>query len=88
MPRFAANLGHLFTDRPLVERFGAAAATGFNAVELQLPCDLPAAAARLEIDRYGLTMLGANTRATRESGLAAAPGRRSMDFLTADLAAY
>ena len=29
MPRFAANLGHLFTERPLIERFGAAAAAGF-----------------------------------------------------------
>ncbi len=37
MPRFAANLGHLFTERPLIERFGAAAAAGFTAVELQLP---------------------------------------------------
>ena len=26
MPRFAANLGYLFTERPLIERFGAAAA--------------------------------------------------------------
>ena len=30
MPRFAANLGHLFTERPLIERFGAAAAAGFR----------------------------------------------------------
>ena len=40
MPRFAANLGYLFTDRPLLERFGAAAAAGFKAVELQFPYDL------------------------------------------------
>ena len=26
MPRFAANLAYLFTERPLLERFGAAAA--------------------------------------------------------------
>ena len=37
MPRFAANLGRLFTDRPLSERFGAAAAAGFAGVELQVP---------------------------------------------------
>jgi 2-dehydrotetronate isomerase len=75
MPRFAANLGFLFTDRPLVERFGAAAAAGFRAVELQFPYDLPAEQAREEIDRHGLTMLGINTRPTPESGLAAVPGR-------------
>ena len=42
MPRFAANLGHLFTERPLIERFGAAAAAGFTAVELQFPYDIAA----------------------------------------------
>ena len=75
MPRFAANLGYLFADRPLVERFGRAVAAGFKAVELQFPYDLPAAAARAEIDRHGLTMLGVNTAATPEGGLAAVPGR-------------
>jgi 2-dehydrotetronate isomerase len=34
MPRFAANLGYLFAERPLIERFAAAAAAGFDAVEL------------------------------------------------------
>ena len=33
MPRFCAHLGYLFTDRPLTERFAAAAAAGFAAVE-------------------------------------------------------
>ena len=41
MPRFAANLAYLFTERPLLERFGAAAAAGFKAVELQAPYDQP-----------------------------------------------
>jgi hydroxypyruvate isomerase len=82
MPRFAANLGYLFTERPLVERFGAAAAAGFKAVELQFPYELAAGAAKAEIDRHGLTMLGINTRATPESGLAAVPGReRDFDAL-------
>jgi hydroxypyruvate isomerase len=39
MPRFAANLGYLFTDRPLIERIDAAAACGFKAIELQFPYD-------------------------------------------------
>lgn len=75
MPRFAANLGYLFKDRPMLERFGAAAAAGFKAVELQFPYGQPASAVRAEIDRHGLTMLGLNTRSVPEAGLAALPGR-------------
>ncbi len=46
MPQFAANLGYLFTERPLLERIDAAAAAGFKAVELQFPYDVPAAAVK------------------------------------------
>jgi 2-dehydrotetronate isomerase len=81
MPRFAANLAYLFTERPLLERFGAAAAAGFKAVELQAPYDHPASAVRREIERHGLTILGINTppAAGAETGLAAVPGREQ-DF--------
>ncbi len=78
MPRFAANLGYLFTERPPIERFGAAAAAGFDAVELQFPYDMAAAKVKAEIERHGLTQLGVNTeRGNRagDSGLAAMPGR-------------
>src|SRR5262245_42907586 len=77
MPRFAANLAYLFTERPLIERFAAAAAAGFAAVELQFPYDHPAGAVKAEIDRHGLTQLGINTPFGREGefGLAAVPGR-------------
>jgi len=34
MPRFAANLSMLFTEVPLLERFGRAARAGFSSVEL------------------------------------------------------
>ena len=61
MPRFAANLAYLFTERPLLERFGAAAAAGFKAVELQAPYDHTPAALKAEIDKHGLTQLGINT---------------------------
>ena len=61
MPRFAANLGYLFTDRPLIERIGAAAACGFKAVELQFPYYLPPAAVRAEIGKHALTLLGLNS---------------------------
>ena len=77
MPRFAANLGYLFTEHPLVERPGAAARAGFAAIELQFPFDVPAPTMKAEIERHGLTMLGINTAPGRtgESGLAAVPGR-------------
>jgi hydroxypyruvate isomerase len=92
MPRFAANLGYLFTDRPLIERFGAAAAAGFKAVELQFPYDLAPAAVKAEIERHGLTQLGVNTPQCPEFGLAALPGRerdfdaafrRALDYVVA-----
>src|SRR5665811_1873460 len=78
MPRFAANLGYLFTERALLERIDAAAASGFKAIELQFPYDVPAAAVQAAIARNQLTMLGVNTppgERDGEFGLAAVPGR-------------
>src|SRR6201981_3813953 len=96
MPRFAANLAYLFTERPLLERFAARAAAGFRAVELQLPYDLAPSAGKAELDRHGLTMLGINTApgqsAAGEFGGAAVPGRerefatlfkQALDYVTA-----
>ena len=92
MPRFAANLGHLFTEYPLLERFGAAAACGFTAVELQFPYDVLPAAVKAELSKHGLTQLGVNTPQCPEFGLAALPGRerdfdaafnRAFDYVTA-----
>src|SRR5262245_58226872 len=80
MPRFAANLAYLFTERPLLERFGAAAAAGFKAVELPFPYDQAPAAVQAELDRHGLTQLGVNSAVggrDGDSGLAAVPGRES-----------
>src|SRR5688572_14514104 len=56
MPRFAANIAYLFSERPLIERPAAAAAGGFTAVEGQFPYTTPAAALRAEIERHDLTM--------------------------------
>jgi hydroxypyruvate isomerase len=77
MPRLAANLAYLFTERPLLERFGAAAAAGFKTIELQFPYDHAPSAVKAEIDRHGRTQLGLNTAQGRpgEFGLAAVPGR-------------
>jgi hydroxypyruvate isomerase len=83
MPRFAANLAYLFTEHPFMERFAAAAAAGFKAVELQFPYEFAPSAVKAELDRHGLTMLGINTPFGRpeagEFGLAAVAGREA-DF--------
>jgi len=94
MPRFAANFGFLFTERPLIERFAAAAAAGFKAVEQQQPYDVPPAAVKAELARHGLTQLGINIPMGHkgESGLTAVPGRekdfdlafrQALDYVTA-----
>lgn len=78
MPKFAANIAYLFTERPLIERFGAAAAAGFKAVELQFPYDHAPSAVKAELDKHKLTQLGLNTppgSGKGEFGLAAVPGR-------------
>src|ERR1043166_7725263 len=95
MPRFAANLGYLFTDRALLERIDAAAGCGFKAVELQFPYDVPAAQVTAAMEHTKLTMLGVNTppgERDGEFGMAAVPGRekdfaalfaRALDYITA-----
>ena len=78
MPRFAANLAYLFVERPFMERFGAAAAAGFKAVELQMPYDQAPSDVRAELARHGLVQLGINTQSRPnggEVGLGAVPGR-------------
>ncbi len=41
MPKFAANLHYMFAEMPFFDRFKAAAAAGFRAVEFQVPYDWP-----------------------------------------------
>jgi hydroxypyruvate isomerase len=91
MPRFAANIAYLFTERPLIERPAAAAAGGFLAVEGQFPYTTPASALRVEIERHGLALLGINTERGGEGqfGLAAVPNReRDFDALFAQALDY
>ena len=96
MPRFAANLAYLFTERPLLERFAAAAAAGFAAVELQLPYDHAPSAVKAQIESNGLTILGINTGPGQlpggEFGVGSIPGReaefaavfaQALDYVTA-----
>ncbi len=95
MPRFAANLSFLFTERPFLERFAAARACGFQAVEMHFPYEHSKAALREALDRNGLTAVLLNTAPGARDGdfgLAAQPGRReefkqafaqSLDYATA-----
>ncbi|OAN79192.1 isomerase [Jannaschia sp. EhC01] len=79
MTAFSANLGFLWTDRPLPDAIHAAKAAGFDAVECHWPFDVDPADVAAALQETGLPMLGLNTRrgdvAGGENGLAALPGR-------------
>ena len=57
MPRFAANLGFLWPELPLLGRIAAAAGAGFRAIELHFPYDVPAIEVRNACARHGLTLV-------------------------------
>ncbi|MGV1768378.1 hydroxypyruvate isomerase family protein [Rhizobium rhizogenes] len=61
--KFSANLSTLFQQLPLRERFGAAAAAGFNAVELWFPYEIPASDFRGLLADNNLTCVGINSAA-------------------------
>ncbi len=76
--KFSANLSMLFADRPMIERFGAARAAGFAAVEVQFPYDADAAAMASALGRHGLELVVINAPppnyAGGPRGFAAIPG--------------
>ncbi len=55
MPRFAANLSMLYNEHPFLDRFAAAAADGFDAVEYLFPYAHPAAEIAQRLQAHGLT---------------------------------
>jgi hydroxypyruvate isomerase len=83
MPKFAANLSTLFTELPFLDRFAAAKAAGFKAVEFQDPYKFPAAAVAAAAEAAGLAVVLLNApmgnAKAGERGLAAQPGREA-DF--------
>jgi hydroxypyruvate isomerase len=83
MRGFAANLGLLWTDRPLPDRIAAAAKAGFSAVEMHWPYDHDPAVVRTSAAHNGVTLLGINSPpgviADGDMGLGAVPGRQA-DF--------
>ena len=83
MPRFCANLSMMFNEVPFLDRFAAAAAAGFEAVEFLFPYDHPAAEIRARLDAAGLQLALFNAPpgdwAAGERGTASLPGRQA-DF--------
>jgi hydroxypyruvate isomerase len=78
MPAFSANLGFLFQEHPLLDRFAVAARAGFTAVELADPYEQAAAIAeRLEAHRLScvLVNLPMGDKARGDKGIACLPDR-------------
>lgn len=79
MPRFAANLSMMFTERPFLDRFSAAADQGFQWVEYLFPYDFAPEELARALERNALRQALFNMPpgdwAAGERGLACLPGR-------------
>ncbi len=80
MPRFAANLTMMFNEHGFLDRFAAAAAAGFDAVEFLFPYEFPAEAIAERVAASGLSVVLFNMPpgdwAKGERGIAALEGRQ------------
>jgi hydroxypyruvate isomerase len=96
MPRFAANLTMLFNEVDFLDRFAAARAAGFDAVEYLFPYAYPKEELAARLRDHGLTQvlhnLPAGDWAAGERGIGCIPGRerefresvdRAIDYATA-----
>lgn len=63
MLRFSANLSVLFTEVPLISRFGLARQHGFDAVEIQFPYELSIDAIKTQLDVHQLQLILINVPA-------------------------
>jgi len=81
MPRFAANLSMLYPEHAFLDRFAAAAADGFEAVEYLFPYDYSAQALKQCLNDNGLLQALFNAPpgdwAAGERGTASLPGREA-----------
>lgn len=79
MPKFAANLTMLFTERPFLERFEAARQAGFDAVEFLFPYAWPAEQIKALLDQHQLKLVLHNLPAgdwdAGDRGIACDPAR-------------
>jgi 2-dehydrotetronate isomerase len=81
MPRFAANLSMMYTEHDFPDRFAAASADGFAAVEYLFPYAHDATELRRRLDDHGLRQVLFNAPPgaweSGERGIAALPGREA-----------
>jgi 2-dehydrotetronate isomerase len=81
MPRFAANLSMMYTEMPFLDRFSAAAADGFAAVEYLFPYEFAVEEIVKRLHDHGLTQalfnLPPGDWAAGERGMACIPGREA-----------
>jgi hydroxypyruvate isomerase len=81
MPQFAANLSMMYTEHAFLDRFGAAAADGFTAVEYLFPYAQPAAELAQRLAEHGLRQVLFNAPPGQfdagERGTACLPGREA-----------
>lgn len=79
MPRFAANLSMLYPQHEFLDRFAAAAADGFAAVEYLFPYDYSTQELKQRLSENGLVQALFNAPpgdwAAGERGIASLPGR-------------
>jgi hydroxypyruvate isomerase len=79
LPKFSANLSFLYADRPFLERFAAAAADGFPAVEYVSPYEHAPDEVADRLERHGLQQalfnLPAGDWAAGERGIGCLPDR-------------
>ncbi|MFC3681079.1 hydroxypyruvate isomerase family protein [Bacterioplanoides pacificum] len=79
--KLSANLSLLYPELPFLQRFAAARADGFRAVEIQFPYDTPIADIRRALDDHGLRCVLINVPAgdlmLGGEGLAAVPGKQA-----------
>jgi hydroxypyruvate isomerase len=79
MPCFAANLTMLYTEHAFLDRFAAARADGFDAIEYMFPSPFPKEALAEALQRHGLTQVLHNLPAgdwdAGERGIACHPDR-------------
>jgi hydroxypyruvate isomerase len=80
MPKFAANLGFLFTEFQFMERFSAARKVGFDTVEFMFPYDYKLDEIGLQLEENNLKIalfnLPAGNWSGGERGIATDPARK------------
>lgn len=91
--KIAANLSLLFSELALIDRVVAAAATGFDGVEIQFPYELPAIRLKEALEAAGMPLrlinLPAGDLMSGGAGLAAVPARQTeFDLALKDALSY